>query len=159
MSNRGAAIRIMRGNRSSETPSPPTSAISPYGMGISPTVDEDIAIKSGDTLAPDKYVRIYVITSQKYLLHSFPNIFLLPLFPLSLFPLPFFLSLPLFLFPSSSQFLLTCVLVLQCCITVCYRWIRVPLWPPRRDTRRTSRGGVIALNCSTSRKTMTRMIR
>ena len=47
MSNRDAALRIMRGNRSRELPSSPVGKNSPYTLGVSPTVDEEMAKGKG----------------------------------------------------------------------------------------------------------------
>jgi hypothetical protein len=52
VSNRDAALRIMRGNRRSPSASMSTS---PYAMGVSPTVEEDRANQQTD-LAPERYV-------------------------------------------------------------------------------------------------------
>ena len=50
VSNRDAALRIMRGNRRSPTAS---ACSSPYSKGISPTVEEDRAIKEA-ALEPER---------------------------------------------------------------------------------------------------------
>ena len=56
MSNRDAALRIMRGNRSRELPSSPVGKNSPYTLGVSPTVDEEMANKAASDLAPERSV-------------------------------------------------------------------------------------------------------